>query len=186
MTRPNPVTRPDPAYPDLDLAELARRERRYRELEDAAALKRAAKLRRQPMILIALVNTLCAAVALTAVADLRRLGTPAGTALAWTQAAVFGDCTDYLKLSVAGDQPDPRSRDQLCADLRSATAHARSEVQQTGLRLGAVTQSGATAQVALTISRKGSLAAVTVQLVRRDGQWRVLRDSRTCGSVGCG
>lgn len=161
-------------------------EQRYRELEDAGAAKRALKAKRQPLILIALVNVLTLAVALTAVADLRRLRTPEGTALTWTQAALFGDCNDYVKFSVAdASGHDRRSRAELCQDLRSATAPARNEVQQTGLTLGGVRKDGATAEVSLTIHRKNVPTAVTVHLVKGKDGWRVLRDQLTCGSVGC-
>ena len=153
--------------------------------EQQAERKRQAKIRRQPLVLIALVNVLILGVGVTAVVDLRRLHTPGGTALRWANAAVVGNCGDYLEFSV----PDPagsdsRSRDQLCKDLRAATAASRLELQR-DLRLARVTSAGSRARVDLTLVRMAGSKRVTVQLVRLQGHWRVVRDALTCGSFGC-
>lgn len=136
-------------------------------------------------MLVALLNALILGIAFTAVVDLRRLETPGGTALRWVEAAVFGDCTDYLTFSTPGGALDGRSRDQLCADLRAATAGARNERLRIGLRLKGVRTSGATAHVRLELTRHDRPSVLEVDLVRRAGRWRVLRDAVTCGSVGC-
>jgi hypothetical protein len=158
---------------------------RYAAAEAAAEAKRRAKARRQPLVLIALMNVLVLGIGFTAVVDLRRLETPTGTALRWVQAAVFGDCTDYLTFSAAGGPPDERSRQQLCADLRAVTADARNERLRIGLRVQGARTAGATAEVRLELVRQGHPTALRVHLVRRHKRWVVLRDAVTCGSVGC-
>ena len=159
---------------------------RYAALEAEAAEKRRAKARRQPLLLIGLTNALVLAVGATAAIDLRRLQTPEGTALAWTQAATFGVCDDYLGLSVADPSlPDRRSRDDLCDDLRTGTAEDRELSSEIGLRLGTVTETGNRAEVSLVLTRDDVDKALLVRLVRGEDGWRVIRDSVTCGSVGC-
>jgi hypothetical protein len=150
---------------------------------DPALLRRA---RRQRLLLLVVVNALLLGIGLVASVDLRRLRTPGGTALRWVQAAVFGDCADYLEFSVpAGDVSDTRSRDELCQDLRQATAQARADQLRIGLHLGAVHHDQRTATAAVTLTRDGKPTPLLVRLVRRDGRWRVLRDAATCSSVGC-
>jgi hypothetical protein len=140
---------------------------------------------RQPLVLIALVNVLILGIASVAVIDLRRLQTPGGTALRWLQAAVFGSCDDYLTYSVA-DRPDPRSRDQLCQDLRASTQQARKQALSIGLALRRVAPVEAGGdQVDIALTREGVTTTVVMHLVRREGRWRVLRDELTCRSVGC-
>ena len=114
-------------------------EARYAELEAVAEAKRRVKAKRQPLLLMGLVNALVLGIGVTAMVDLRRLQTPEGTALRWTQAAVFGDCDDYLSYSV-GDRTrsDERSPDELCRDLRASTRQARAESARIGLTLGRV------------------------------------------------
>jgi hypothetical protein len=144
------------------------------------------KARRQRALLLLVVNALVLAVGLVASVDLRRLRTPGGTALRWVQSAVFGDCADYLDFSVPdASAPDPRSRAELCQDLRQATAQARNEQLRIGLHLGSVTREAADATVAVTLTRDGKAVPLSVHLVRRSGRWRVLRDAATCSSVGC-
>ncbi len=145
-----------------------------------------ARSRRQAVILLVVVNTLVLGLGLVAAVDLRRLRTPGGTALAWVQAAVFGDCTDYLRYSVAaGDVPDTRTDRALCRDLRHATASARNESSRIGLRLGRVVRRDARASADVVLTRSGKPVALHLTLVHRDGRWRVVRDARTCESVGC-
>ncbi|MGB8652785.1 MAG: hypothetical protein WCD35_19225 [Mycobacteriales bacterium] len=159
-------------------------EDRYAEAEAAEELRRRAKARRQAWILIALIDALVVAVALTASVDLRRLQTPGGTALRWVQAAVFGECDPYLTYSVP-DQPEERSRDQLCRDLRAATQQARAESARIGLRLGPVVRNAQGAQAQVLLTRRDVTSRLSLHLVRRGGHWRVLRDAYTCQSVGC-
>ena len=104
----------------------------------------------------------------------------------WAQAAVFGDCGDYLAFSVTdASVTDTRTQQQLCQDLRAATAGARNETAKIGLRLGPVVRHGAKAQVQLVLTRAGVPTTVSLQLARVDGHWRVVRNAVTCGSIGC-
>lgn len=154
--------------------------------EEEAAERRRQKARRQPLILLATINALVLATGLTATVDLRRLATPGGTALKWTQAAVFGDCEDYLAYSVADRTvPDERTEDQLCRDLRASTQEARADSISIGLTLGRVLQQPYGAEVELTITRAEEPTRVAMKLVRVDGRWRVVRNALTCSSVGC-
>lgn len=141
-----------------------------------------AKARRQPLILIILFNLLIVAVGTTAVVDLRRLQTPSGTGLRWLQAALYGDCKDYLTYSLPDPtRPDRRTHDQLCQDVRSASAAAQAESARVGLNLRLISND----RVAVQLTRKGVTRTVLLHVVRRDGHWRVLRDELTCRSVGC-
>ena len=161
-------------------------EERYAVAEAAAEAKRRAKAKRQPLLLIALINALVLGIALTATVDLRRLQTPGGTALRWVQAAVFGDCGDYLMFSVPDQsRADSRSHAQLCRDLRASTSSARDEALKIGLALGATEADGGGERVEITLTRKGVKSRLILRLVKRGGRWRVLRDELTCGSVGC-
>jgi hypothetical protein len=140
------------------------------------------RTKRQVALLIVTLNALLLFVAGTAVVDLRRLHTPQGVALRWFQSAVFGDCDDYLTYSVPDPgRADARTDAALCTDLRRASASAKGEALDIGFRLGEI--SGDRVHVLLT--RKGETKDVVMHVVRRDGQWRVLRDDMTCGSVGC-
>jgi len=138
------------------------------------------------VLLLVVVNTVVLGLGLVGAVDLRRLRTPGGTALRWVEAAVFGDCNDYLTFSVrAGDVPDDRTDAALCRDLRAATATARNESLRIGLRLGAVVRRGETASVQIVLTRSEQPQTLHLTLVRRDGRWRVVRDAVTCQSVGC-
>jgi hypothetical protein len=159
-------------------------EDRYAELEAAGEERRRARMRRQPLILIALVNVLVLGIAATATVDLRRLRTPQGVALRWTQSAVFGDCDDYRTFSVS-DQVESRPVAQVCRDLRAATAEARSNNLSIGLVVDRVQRQGGRATVGITLTRAGKKTPLALTLVRRGGRWKVLRDAATCGSVGC-
>ena len=150
---------------------------------DPAAARR---MRRQRVLLLVLINALVLAVGLVASVDLRRLRTPGGTALHWVEAAVFGNCDDYLEYSLPDeDAPDPRSGGDLCRDLRASTKEARNNSASIGLRLDAVTVHGQDAEAKLTLTRQTKAVSVTLHLVSRGGRWRVLRDAATCASVGC-
>lgn len=145
-----------------------------------------ARARRQAVVLLVVLNALVLGIGLVGAVDLRRLRTPGGTALRWVQAAVFGECDDYLRFSVAaGDVPDHRTRDALCRDLRAATAQARTEQLQIGLRLGPVVSRNDRATADVVLTRAGQAVTLHLRLVRGDGRWRVVRDAATCQSVGC-
>lgn len=144
------------------------------------------RARRQAVLMLVVLNVLVLAVGLVGAVDLRRLRTPGGTALRWVEAAVFGDCEDYVSFSVsAGDVPDDRTEAALCRDLRAATARARSDSVRIGLHLGAVVQRGTRATVDVVLTRSEQDIPLHLTLVRQDGRWKVVRDAATCQSVGC-
>ena len=159
-------------------------EDRYAELEAAAEERSRARMRRQPLILIALVGALVLGIGVVASVDLRRLQTPQGVALRWTQSAVFGDCDDYLTFSVT-DDVESRPTTQLCRDLRAATEDARQHNLSIGLVLDQVRRTGERASVSITLTRDEKRSTLLLTVVRRAGKWKVLRDAATCGSVGC-
>ena len=159
---------------------------RWSEAEAVAEARRRTKARRQPLILLALLNVLVLGIGVTASVDLRRLNTPGGTSLRWVQSAVFGNCEDYLAYSVPdASVTDARPRSQLCRDLRAATATARADSSTIGLRLGGVVRSGNRAEVEITLLRSGTPTVVSLRTTRLGGHWRVVRDRVTCTVVGC-
>ena len=159
---------------------------RWSQAEAAAEARRSTKARRQPLILLALLNVLVLGIGVTASVDLRRLNTPGGTSLRWVQSAVFGNCEDYLTYSVSdASVVDARSRAQLCRDLRAATVAARADSSTIGLRLGRIVRSGDRAEVEITLLRSGAPTVVSLRTTRLGGHWRVVRDRLSCASVGC-
>lgn len=143
-------------------------------------------MRRQTATLLLVVNVLVLGIGVVAAVDLRRLATPEGTALRWVQAAVFGDCDDYLRFSVPDPAlPERRAEQELCQDLRQATALARRQSLTIGLAVATVERTGSRATVSVVLRRAEREVALTVHLVRRSAGWRVLRDAGTCASVGC-
>ena len=159
--------------PDRDRVALA--EVSYQRAKDR-------RIRRQPVVLLAVVQALVLAVGLTAAVDLGRLATPRGTALAWVEAAVLGDCVAYARLSVPAD---PRPADQACTALRRATATARTELARIGLAAGPASVAGTTAEVPVTVLRPEGRLTVRLPLVRHDGAWRVVRTDAVCAAFGC-
>jgi hypothetical protein len=151
--------------------------------EEQARLERMRlRNRRQPVILIVIFNVLITLVGWTAVIDLRRLQTPGGTGLRWLQAAVFGDCDDYLTFSLPDpERPDRRSKQEFCQDLRAASTAAKDEQLKIGFELEQVRAD----RVRLQLIRKGVARTVELHVVKHEGHWRVLRDDVTCRSAGC-
>jgi len=162
-------------------------EQRYAAAEARLEAARARRVRRTPVVLVALVGLLVLACGLVAAYDLRRLQTPRGTALAWTEAAVFGECTGYGRLSVAaaGRLPDPRGEAQRCADLRRATAGARAEQASLAIRSGAAVRRGRSAEVPVTVVRRSGTRDAVLHLVRQDHGWAVVRDEAACAAAAC-
>lgn len=163
-------------------------EERYRQAEAEAEVVRRRKQRRQPLILIGLINALILLTAGTVTLDLRRLQTPGGTSLAWVQAAVFGDCDKYRSYSVAdpsASAPDRRTASERCRDLRAATATARADSLRVKLTLGKVEQSGDTARVAIALTQDRAAKQLLLHLVHSRGRWRVVRDAAICAQVVC-
>jgi hypothetical protein len=157
-------------------------EDRYAAAEAAADIRRRARMRRQPLLLIGLVGVLVLGVAVVASIDLRRLRTPQGVALRWTQAAVFGDCKDYVRYSTGSET---RPEVQLCRDLRAATEDARQHNAEIGLRVRAVERHGSSAVVLLDVTRATDVRRARLDLRRAGGRWLVVRDGTTCGVVAC-
>lgn len=163
-------------------------EERYRRLEAEAEEARRRKLRRQPLILIGLVNVLILLTAVTVTVDLRRLQTPGGTSLAWVQAAVFGDCEKYRAYSVADPAsaaPDRRTTQERCRDLRASTARARADSIRVRLTLAGVSRSGDDARAVVLLTQDKQEKRLSLRLVRRGGRWRVVRDAEVCGQLVC-
>ena len=162
-------------------------EDRYRAMEDEAEARRLRKIRRQPVILLALINVLTLAVAATAVIDLRRLATPQGTALAWTEAALFGQCDSYAELSVADPaRPERRSSRKRCEALRVATATARQDVARIALNPVGTHVTGGQALASVRLRRStGDAVVIALDLTRTHGHWRVVRSARTCRVLAC-
>jgi hypothetical protein len=161
-------------------------EARYAELEAAAEEKRRARMRRQPLILIALLQFLVVGIGLVAAVDLRRLETPQGVALRWTQAATFGSCDDYLHFSIGTSiGTDDRSRAELCRALRAMTEDARLNNAQIGLAVRHVSRHGSTAVVRLDVSHNKDVRHAVLDLRRAGGRWVVVRDATSCATVAC-
>ena len=164
-----------------------RTERLYAEAERSLDVVNARRVRRGPETLIAVLVLLSLGVGAVAAVDLRRLMTPRGTALAWTGAAVFGDCTAYDRLSVPAPRPtaDRRSQAQRCLALRRATQDARDESGRVGIDLLRVQEVGREASALVRLSRPQGVALVQLELVREGAGWAVVRTDATCRVVGC-
>jgi hypothetical protein len=117
-----------------------------------------------------------------AAVDLRRLQTPRGTALAWTGAAVFGDCTAYERLSIVEED---RSDEQVCRELRSSTEQAREESGRIGIEVLAVQQREREATVEVELRRGDDTDRVVLPLRRKGDGWGVLLTDEVCEAIGC-
>lgn len=164
-------------------------EQRYAELEAGHEQRRAATARRGPVSLVVVMLGVALVVGVVAAVDLRRLQSPQGTALAWSGAALFGDCRQYLALSVADPGApvrDRRTEDVLCADLRRLTAQARQD-PEVGADALSVREGADAAVVRLAVTRVGGRESeVDVPLVPDgDGGWLVVRTAEVCRAVGC-
>jgi hypothetical protein len=141
------------------------------------------RVRRTPGVVVGITGLLVLAVGVTAAVDLRRLQTPHGAALAWTEAAVFGNCRAYLALSepVANET---RTDDEVCDALAARTEDARDDPKRFDVTAGAVREHGRGATVAVTIRRPDGTTNTELHLARRDDDWLVLLDDAAC-QVGC-
>lgn len=164
-----------------------RTERLYAQAERKLEGVKARQVARGPVSLIGVLLALCLAVGVVAAVDLRRLQTPLGTALGWTGAAVFGDCEAYLRLSTPDPAAasDPRSEAQLCTELRARTEAARAEAARIGITASDPVEQGGQARVAVVVTRPDGQRSVTLDLVRRDDGWAVVRSAAACRAVGC-
>ena len=142
------------------------------------------RVRRTPGVVVGIIGLLVLAVGVTAAVDLHRLQTPRGASLAWTEAAVFGNCRAYLALSEPVGR-EIRSDATVCRALRARTAAARDDPQRFDVQAGAVVQRGRTARVLVRVRRPDATTQAELHLVRRGDDWLVLLDSTACGQVGC-
>lgn len=179
-----PVTETDEQRLARLRAELADVERRYAEAEGTRADRSATTARRGPVSLIAVCLGVALVVGVVAAVDLRRLQTPAGTALAWTGAAVFGDCTAYRELLLvtpAGDDPDA-----VCLALREATVDNREQAGEVGIEVVAVEQDGDAAVATVRLDRPDEpISEVDVPLRRTGDDWQVVLTDEVCAELFC-
>lgn len=154
-------------------------EKRYAELERSLEPQRARSIARGPIGLIGVCVVLSLAVGTVAAIDLRRLQTPRGTALAWTGAAVFGDCTAYERLSF-GDVDEGR-----CRDLLAATQDARADSSQYGIDVLNVEQRGREATVGVEVRTPEGTRRVDLPLRRKGDGWAVELTDEVCEALGC-
>ena len=154
---------------------MTTQEQRWAVDERSLDVQAARRMRRTPGVVIGILGLLVLAVAVTAAVDLRRLETPRGAALAWTEAALFGNCHAYLELSRAGS--DRRPRDQVCAELRRVTAPARDHPDRYSFRVAAVRRQGGAATVTVELTEPTGTRTVSLKLVRDGHRWVSLRES---------
>lgn len=165
---------------------MTTQEQRWASAERVLDVQAARRIRRTPGVVIGILALLVLAVGLTAAVDLRRLQTPRGTALAWTEAAVFGDCHAFLSLSRADDPAtDRRTDDDICRALRKATAAARNDASRISLHATDVTRTGRSATAAVEVRGPEGTRTATLHLVRSGRGWVVLRSAAACGEVTC-
>lgn len=159
-------------------------ERRYAELERSLEPQRARSIARGPIGLIGVLVVLSLAVGVVAAVDLRRLQTPRGTALAWTGAAVFGDCIAYERLSIPAE-PEQRSDDEICRRLFASTQEARQDAAAIGIDVVSVEQRGREATVEVEVRRDERTRTVDLPLRRKGDGWGVVLTDEVCAVVGC-
>jgi hypothetical protein len=161
-------------------------EQRWATAERTLDVQAASKMRRTPGVVIAILLLLTLAVGVTAAVDLRRLQTPRGAALAWIEAATFGNCRAFLALSVVDDPTaETRTDDELCQALRKATADARADVTRIKITPRTVEQHGRTAVAVVTVRGPDGARDARLDLVHRGHDWLVIRSAGACGDVAC-
>jgi hypothetical protein len=156
-------------------------DRRFAEMERSLEPQRQRSIARGPIGLIAVLLLLSLAVGVVAAIDIRRLQTPRGTALAWTGAAVFGDCTAYDRLSIGAADGSASKR---CAVLRQRTQQARDTAAQIGIDVLSVQQRGRAASVEVEVRRPSGRRSAVLPLRRKGDGWAVVLDDRVCRLVG--
>jgi hypothetical protein len=161
-------------------------EERYARAELQLDVGKAQRVRRTPWVLIGLTGLLTLAVGLTAATDLRRLQSPRGAALAWTESAVFGDCRAFVALSRPVDvNTERRTEAQLCRALRTRTEDARASSTRIRISPVRVDQQEGTARAVVRVVRPEGSVDAQLTLVREGDDWLVLRDAVACDAVGC-
>jgi hypothetical protein len=165
-----------------------REDRIYAAAEQKLERVNARRVRRGPETLIAVLVVMSLAVGIVAAIDLRRLNTPRGTALAWTGAAVFGDCTAYDELSIpspAAIPPVPTGQER-CLALRRATESDRANASSIGIDLvGVTTVSEDRAVAEVEIRRPEGIVRAPLQLRRQGDGWGVVVTQELCAQLGC-
>lgn len=160
--------------------------RQFAHAERNLESQRLRTIARGPVGLIGVLVVLCLAVGVVAAIDLRNLQTPRGTALAWTSAVVFGDCTAYERLSVPPDGAgDVRSDEEVCADLRRSTQEARDGSSAIGVEVLAVDERAEDARVDVRVTRPEGEEELELQLRPGGDGWVVVRSYEVCLQVGC-
>lgn len=166
------------------MSNSAELERQYAEAERKLEPQRARSIARGPTGLIGVLVVLSLAVGTVAAIDLRRLQTPRGTALAWTGAAVFGDCTAYERLSI-NEVNDNRSDEEICRHLRRGTEEARERSSEIGIEVLSVEQRGREATVEVAVRRSDEEVTVALPLRRKGDGWSVVLTNEVCSAIGC-
>jgi hypothetical protein len=161
-------------------------EQRWATAERTLDVQAAQRMRRTPGVVIAILLLLTLAVGVTAAVDLRRLHTPRGAALAWTEAATFGNCHAFLALS-RPDVPtaERRTDAEICRSLRASTAKARNDVTRIALTAKSVEQHGGTAVAVIEVRGPQGTLDVRLDLVRHGDEWLVVRRSASCDDISC-
>jgi hypothetical protein len=161
-------------------------EQRWKIAERSLDVQAARRIRRTPGVTIGILAGLVLAVGVTAAVDLRRLQTPRGAALAWSEAATFGDCRGFLSLSQVEDPlVERRTDEEICRALRAATAQARIDSTRITVLVTSVDQEGPGATVRVEVRGPSGLRTTDLRLVRRGNDWLVLRQAGACGEVTC-
>lgn len=161
-------------------------DRLYAGAETKLVADKARTVRRGPVLFVSVCLALALSVGVVAVIDLRRLQTPVGATLAWTGAAVFGDCTVYRERSVPGPRAiDPRTPEQRCRDLRRRTEADRAQSQLVGIEVTEARSDGERARTVVRVTRRSGTVMVPVELRREDGAWVVVRTAEVCDAIGC-
>lgn len=166
-------------------AELDALEGRYAAAEARKGDRTRATARRGPISLIAVCLGVALAVGIVAAVDLRRLQSPTGTALAWTGAAVFGNCTAYRDLSLT-TPADARDPDEQCQALLRLTEPFRERAGDVEIEVVDVEQDGDRAVATVRLARPDRRTTdVPLPLRRVDDGWVVLLTDDVCDAVGC-
>lgn len=165
---------------------MSTQEERWARAERTLDVSSARRIRRTPGVVIGILALLVLAVGVTAAVDLRRLKTPRGAALAWIEAATFGDCRAFLRLSVLDDpHAETRTDAQVCRALRVATTKARVDASRVALRASSVDRHGASAVVTVVVTAPNAVRTVPLHLRHRGNDWLVVRSAGACGDVAC-
>lgn len=158
-------------------------EQRWSTAERSLDVQSARRIRRTPGVVLAILALLTLAVGVTAAVDLRRLQTPRGAALAWTEAATFGNCRAFLALSRPADPTgERRTDDEICRALRASSAQARSDVTRIRITPRSVDQRGPRAVAVIEVRGPDGSRRLRLDLVRRGDDWLVVRSDAACGS----